>query len=297
MGVIVAAGMMGGLALMLAQMTKQQHQSQKKAETGVEVVALSQRIVRTLYDGDACMQTLGSGNAIRPNTPLSVNAIKNKNGRDIVVAGTTYGNRLLKISSIKVVEPVVSGNTAEAKLEVVMERTSRAYTGEKTVTKNFDLTLNLDTSANPPTLVGCATGGGELIVMCKALGGTWGGGKCSLPAPAAPILPDLSCPAGEFLTGILAGAAQCGKPSQGGTSKLGPGGKCFTWYRTDCYGPSFSASQYSNSGKASVCGTIGWKAKVKSKTGCGLKEYSYCGPHKSCSYYTRWTTVYECCPS
>ena len=58
-----------------------------------------------------------------------------------------------------------------------MERTSRAYKGEKTVTKDFDLTLNLDTSANPPTLVGCATGGGELIAMCNALGGTWGGGS------------------------------------------------------------------------------------------------------------------------
>ena len=161
-GVMVAGGLMGGLALMFAQMTKQQHQSQKKAETGVEVVALSQRIVRTLYDGDACMQTLGSGTVIDTSSgapPLSVNAIKNKNGRDIVVTGNTYGNRLLKVSSIQITDPVLTGDTAEAKLKVVMERTSRAYTGEKRVTKDFDLTLNLDTSATPPTLVGMCHGG------------------------------------------------------------------------------------------------------------------------------------------
>ena len=117
LSVIVAAGLLGGLALMIAQLAKQQHQVQKKAETGTEVVALSRRILHTLYDGNACIQTLGSGTAIRPGTPLSVNAIKNKSGRDLIVTGGTYGNRLLKVSSIKVVNPVVNGDTAEAKLE------------------------------------------------------------------------------------------------------------------------------------------------------------------------------------
>ena len=231
MGVIIGAGMMGGLALMLAQMTKQQHQLQKKAETGVEVVALSQRIMRTLYDGDACMQTLGTGTAIDTTAgapPLNVGAIKNKNGRDIVVTGDTYGNRQLKVSSIRVTDPIRTGDTAEAKLRVVMERTSRAYKGEKTVTKDFDLTLNLDTSANPPTLVGCATGGGELIAMCNALGGTWGGGKCALAPPPSPKPTTGSCGAGEAMTGVDGnGDAVCVALSAGQAMAPGVPPGCF----------------------------------------------------------------------
>ena len=231
MGVIIGAGMMGGLALMLANLTKEQHRSQKKAETGVEVVALSQRIVRTLYDGDACMQTLGSGTAIDTSSgapPLNVGAIKNKNGRDIVVTGNIYGNRLLKVSSIQVTDPVLSGDTAEAKLKVVMERTNRAYTGEKTVTKDFELTLNLDTSANPPTLVGCATGGGELIAMCNALGGTWGGGRCALAPPPSLKPTTGSCGAGEAMTGVDGnGDAVCVALSAGQATAPGVPPGCF----------------------------------------------------------------------
>ena len=228
MSVIVAAGLMGGLALMIAQMAKQQHWIQKKAETGTEVVALSRRILHTLYDGNACIQTLGSGTAIRPGTPLSVNAIKNKSGRDMIVTGGTYGNRLLKVSSIKVVNPVVNGDTAEAKLEVVMERTSRAYTGQKRVTKNFDLTLNLDPSASFPTLVGCATGGGELIAMCNALGGNWGSGKCTLaPAPSAASGTG-SCGVGEAMTGVDGnGDAICTSLSAGQAMAPGVPPGCF----------------------------------------------------------------------
>ena len=39
-GVLVAAGMAGGLALLLAQLSRQQMVEQKRAETGVEVTGL-----------------------------------------------------------------------------------------------------------------------------------------------------------------------------------------------------------------------------------------------------------------
>ena len=66
--------------MIVAQVTKQQMQTQKKSETGVEVVAMSQRIVRTLYDGDACLNTIGAGTAISAGDSITVNAIKNKDG-------------------------------------------------------------------------------------------------------------------------------------------------------------------------------------------------------------------------
>ena len=111
--VLVAAGHdAGGLAQSSwLEMTKQQMQTQKKSETGVEVVAMSQRIVRTLYDGDACLNTIGAGTAISAGDSITVNAIKNKDGEDVYKSldndpnAPAYGNRLLKVKSLKVKVP------------------------------------------------------------------------------------------------------------------------------------------------------------------------------------------------
>ena len=161
-GVLVAAGMMGGLALFLAQMNRDQHVAQKKAETGVEVVALSQRIVRTLYDGTACLNTLSTGVTppvapnVVANVTIPVSAVQNKSGQNIVEKNKTYGNRLIEIQDMKVkVAPVVTGDQAEAEFVVTLKRKSSAYTGQKTVVREFPLTLNLDTSVSPSKLSGC----------------------------------------------------------------------------------------------------------------------------------------------
>ena len=65
-GVLTAAGLSGGLALFLAQMATNQHAVQMKAETGVELTALSNRINTILYDGDACGNSLRIRRLQRP---------------------------------------------------------------------------------------------------------------------------------------------------------------------------------------------------------------------------------------
>ena len=106
MGALAAAGILGGLAMVFAQLTKQQMQAQK-AETGVEIV--SQRVVRTLYDGKACINTLGAGKNIAPGASFPLDAIKNKDDQVVYQALTadpnapSYGNRLLKVASLKLV--------------------------------------------------------------------------------------------------------------------------------------------------------------------------------------------------
>ena len=204
--VMMAAGMMGGLALLLAQMTKQQQEAQKQAETGVEVTALSQRIVRTLYDGKACLKTLEGGTTpriISATNSFAIDSILNKNGQPIIKTmgldpNITYGNRLLKVSSIKLLKPVISGGQAEAELEVVMRRESSAYKGQKTIAKRFPLTLNLDIATSQ--LISCAaTSEAQTQAVCTSLGGKWNGatGKCD-----AVTYPGQSCGAGEAMTGI-----------------------------------------------------------------------------------------------
>ena len=207
-GVLTAAGLAGGLAMIVAQVTKQQMQTQKKSETGVEVVAMSQRIVRTLYDGDACLNTIGAGTAISAGGSITVNAIKNKKGEDVYKSldndpnAPAYGNRLLKVKSLKVVVPPspnpITGDQAEAELEVVMRRESSAYTGQKTVTKKFPITLELDASKQ---LTGCVSDVSAIAdpvkkeakkEICLELGGNWGGTpeQCTY---------ERICPQGQYL--------------------------------------------------------------------------------------------------
>ena len=193
LGTLAAAGLMGGLALMLANLTRQQHVTQKKAETGVELTVLSDRVVNVLYDRESCKNTIDGASppsSILGGTSFNVDRLRG-NGTSVAVSsvllekGKTYGNRLLKIASMKLKVP--SGNTAvnnqlEAKLEVVFERVSRAFTGQKEVTKNFELLLELDGSNS---FQGCRSKFDSMALnvkqeICQEIGGIWNGGtgKC-----------------------------------------------------------------------------------------------------------------------
>ena len=117
--------------------------------------------------------------------------------RVLLESGKTYGNRLVKIDSMELKVPAgatVAANQISGNFEVVFERVSRAYTGQKTVTKGFPLTLELDGSNNfkgcRATFDSVALGVKEEI--CREIGGAWivSGGTCSVP----------DCPGGKILT-------------------------------------------------------------------------------------------------
>ena len=226
---MVAAGMMGGLALLLAQLTKEQVATQKKAETGVEIVSISQRVLRALYDGSACLNTLGAGTPIAVGT-ISVNSIQDKNNRALFTVGQTYRNRLVKIASINLKVADASGGQAEAVLQVEMSRESRAFSGQRLVTKSFPLTLELDASDNltactpqtamvePVVQSMCGIYGGSTawdttnrecnLGICSGAGFMRGfrpssGGMCDTPNF------ERTCPERESLVGFQGGVPQC----------------------------------------------------------------------------------------
>ena len=169
-GVLVAGGLIGGLALVLAELNTQQTVTQKKIDTGVEVNALFQQIERTMQDADACRNTVLGGTiapspapppsptlpTIAPAVAITIGAIKSAANRDLVVTGNTYGNRLLSVTSQTLrVNPApfpTGGGDVRGALEVVMTRESRVYTGQKTVTKRVLLVLKVD---NANRLTGC----------------------------------------------------------------------------------------------------------------------------------------------
>ena len=214
-GALAAAGILGGLAMVFAQLTKQQMQAQKRAETGVEIVALSQRVVRTLYDGKACINTLGAGKNIAPGVSFPLDAIKNKDNQVVYESLTSnpnapsYGNRLLKVASLKLVVNTnpnpIPGDQAGAMLEVTLQKISSAYTGQVETVKKFPVTLELDTAKN---LVGCVSDISAVAdpvkeAICKEIGGTtaWNAGskKCTFGA----------CPSGEYLEGFDTSGKVC----------------------------------------------------------------------------------------
>ena len=57
-GVLMAAGMMGGLALFLSDLMKNQHIEQKKSETGVAMISLHQRVLSIFNDGKALYRNI-----------------------------------------------------------------------------------------------------------------------------------------------------------------------------------------------------------------------------------------------
>ena len=151
MGVIVAAGMMGGLSLFLSEMTKRQQVVQKKVETGTEFTQLQHKILTVLYDGDACIATLGAGSTLENDR--EIDKLKNRAGT-VVVEKDKKINRLLEVESM-VIKNVrgSTGMTREADVEVTVKKISKAITGYDKIVRTYPLTLEL--SALPDKIGRC----------------------------------------------------------------------------------------------------------------------------------------------
>ena len=194
-GVLAAGGMMGGLALFLAEMTKQQHVAQKVAETGVEITALHSRVVSLLADGEACKKTL-EGTPVNPAPTIT--GFKNRKGRDVLAVPSAPFNRLVKLRDAKLTNIQGTGTTREVEVELTFEKLSKAISGQKTVTRLIPLTLELDTANS---ITSCHSPQNYVMKeqLCKEMGGTWNGSnkKCSVP----------DCSTGQALTKTSTGFA------------------------------------------------------------------------------------------
>ena len=140
-GVLVMAGMMGGLALLLANLTKQQHFIQKTTETYFEVNALFDAIVRTLHDGEACKKTIGAGTTLAAGTTIST--VKNKDGGVVFNTVDKYGNRLLRVESMTLRNPQISGTEGTVELEVAVLKLSQILKGYKKSIRKLPISVTV----------------------------------------------------------------------------------------------------------------------------------------------------------
>lgn len=176
--VLVAAGMLGGLALYLMNISQKQHVVEKRAETSFEINTISGSITQSLLNKESCSSTLGIGNVITDGTQLE--AIRNRAGNIMYDKNNLYSNNQLKFNEIKVSELVTSnipsGNKyGEAKIEITFEKVSKILSGNKTITKKFPIQIELSPTDE---LISCFSGTDNAILTakieaCKSIDGTF----------------------------------------------------------------------------------------------------------------------------
>ena len=190
--VIMLAGLVSGLSLILAQMSKQQMQLQKANDSRVEVDALSRRIERILYNPTACLHTIGSGITLTNGGPnIEILNIKNRSGARVFEKNGIYGNRLIKMVSLFIKDITVNNSMAKVNFQITLEKTSRALQGNKRVVRDFPLSVELDGSNNA---LNCYSNLEAAILVaskniCIDLGGAFASGTCTHPT-ANLICPD-----------------------------------------------------------------------------------------------------------
>lgn len=165
--VLIASGMLGGLALYLMNVSQKQIVVEKRAETSFEINTISGSISQSLLNKESCSSTLGIGNVITDGTALNV--IRNRSGNVMFDKNVLYSNNQLKINDIKVSELVTSsipsGNKyGEAKVEITFEKVSKILDGNKTIIKKFPIQIELGPTNQ---LISCFSGTDNAILTAK----------------------------------------------------------------------------------------------------------------------------------
>ena len=153
-GVIMAFGMLGGLALVLARLSAQQMGLQKKIESQIELSSLTQQIGRTIYDHTSCIKTIkkdSSGNSTRlvPGSIIDLKHIKNKSGKKVFRKNRVYGNGLIKILTLSLIDITVAGTTAETNLHIAFEKIAKTIKGHNKASKIYPLSVEVNASGKP----------------------------------------------------------------------------------------------------------------------------------------------------
>ena len=152
-GGIAMAGMMSGLALVLANLSKQQHYIQKITETHFEVNSLFDIMKRNLYNKDACKQTLDG--IIEDGR--NITEIRNQDNGVIFDKVNKYGNRLIKIESMTLRNRQIAstGISGTVDLEVVVTKESKVIKGYNKVTRKLPIDVEVVPSSSVYNLVSC----------------------------------------------------------------------------------------------------------------------------------------------
>ena len=289
-GVILAAGMTGSLSLLLAQMSRQQLVTQKKAETGAEIIQTTSRISRMLQNNAACVNTLTSGTGsltINNGGTIGLTDLRDKNNNAFMSAGTTYSNGLIQLSNIAVKNVTLNNTTGKLDVTVTLRKASPAIKGQKNVVKTFPLAVEVDSSNR---LIRCrshlqAAVSAAKKTLCMEMGGTYNTNTLSCTSALA----NKQCPSGEYIVGFEDDMGlKCQHfAASSGHVRHPPGYNCFlqatynnTANLTDHYSPSNSWF------KIMLLNEAIWKWRVKNSCGTYFcrHQISDCPPSHASKY-------------
>ena len=289
-GVVLAAGMTGSLSLLLAQMSKQQVVTQKKAETGAEIIQTTSRISRMLQGNAACVNTLtgGSGSVTITNGgTIGLTSLRDKNNNSFMSTGTTYSNGLIELSNIAVKNIALNSTTGKLDVVITLRKANSAIKGPKDVVKTFPLAVEVDSSNN---LLRCHSHIEVAIAaakknLCMEMGGNYDANTLSCTSAVA----NKQCPSGEYIVGFeddMSLKCQQFTGTSGGV-RHPPGYNCFlqaTYNNTT----NLTAPYASNNSwfKIMLTNEAIWKWRVKNSCGTYFcrHQISDCPPSHASKY-------------
>jgi hypothetical protein len=133
--VMVAAGLMGGIALGVMQLSKQMQTTTIMGETSIEENQLFNHISTILIDANSCNETfkdLKFGDQVE-----SIKRVKaNGEAVDVYTVGENYGNRTILLKQM-----TLSGKEGEEYLSLSLERIKSGYSGPRNIKKQVALKL------------------------------------------------------------------------------------------------------------------------------------------------------------
>lgn len=151
--VMIAAAMLGGLALLGLQLTKQTTKSSSKYQFDTEINLITNEIIEVLSDPPRCLSTFRSG-AANVVSPLSINNKYFTLGSGSA-PGNGYGNGGVNISGYTYSATAYPSNSAVLNITFQNKNILKGESGPATITRKINLYIEQD-----------ATG---LILNCRSL--------------------------------------------------------------------------------------------------------------------------------
>lgn len=152
---MIVIGALGGVALIVAQISKQQITNQVRSETKFENLELKRLISTTLYDRQACQKSFAG-----VNIGSTLNEIRNAAGSSLYKVGDVLSGAI-KITEFKTFHKLDNGDgTHQMDLKVTLENQKKIATLNLPV-----LTIPLKVSATSPTgaITDCTTEGSHYV--------------------------------------------------------------------------------------------------------------------------------------
>jgi type II secretory pathway pseudopilin PulG len=173
--VMLAAAMMGGLALVLSKMGQNQSQMQRKAIEDQDLNEITNRIQRHLLNDDACRNTFVAANVVLNTTGsiAPINEIRSKDNNLVFQIGTE-ASPTYKVSSITVER--LPDQQLDLAVTLSKKIVGKSF-GASEITKHFQLGASFDLSNK---ITKCFSQlDGAIVSACSALGGTMSGANCT----------------------------------------------------------------------------------------------------------------------